>query len=129
MGTSHTPARQKKATRASAFLTLSLLGLCSWVGMTSLGGLRGEIELIAATIPARVGVAVMGVESDEILTVDGNGRYPMQSVYKFPVAVAVLARVDSGRLSLDQKIHVRKSDLLPNTWSPLRENTPKATLS
>jgi beta-lactamase class A len=48
----------------------------------------------------------------------------MQSVYKFPLALYVLHLVDSGVLSLDQKIHLKKSDLLPNLWSPLREKYP-----
>ncbi len=48
----------------------------------------------------------------------------MQSVYKFPLAMAVLDQVDKGKLSLDQKIFVAKKDLLPETWSPLREKYP-----
>jgi beta-lactamase class A len=36
----------------------------------------------------------------------------MQSVYKFPIAMAVLAQVDRGKLKLDQKIHVEASDVL-----------------
>jgi beta-lactamase class A len=59
-----------------------------------------------------------------MVTIDGHGHYPMQSVYKFPVALAVLSRVDSGILSLDQKLHLTGADLRPNTWSPLREKYP-----
>jgi beta-lactamase class A len=36
----------------------------------------------------------------------------MQSVYKFPIAMAVLAQVDRGKLKLDQKIRVEASDVL-----------------
>jgi beta-lactamase class A len=36
----------------------------------------------------------------------------MQSVYKFPIAMAVLAQVDQGKLKLDQKIRVEASDVL-----------------
>jgi beta-lactamase class A len=38
--------------------------------------------------------------------------------------MAVLERVDKGRLSLNQVVHVASSDLLPDTWSPLRERYP-----
>lgn len=91
------------------------------------GGLwqaRPSIERIASGIDARVGVAAWDLESGDTLTVGGTGRYPMQSVYKFPLALAVLHRVDRGELSLNQKIQVTNSDLLPDTWSPLREKYP-----
>jgi hypothetical protein len=38
--------------------------------------------------------------------------------------LAVLSKVDSGQLNLNQEIYVKKTDLLPNTWSPLREKYP-----
>lgn len=45
----------------------------------------------------------------------------MQSVFKFPIALAVLDKVDKGELRFNQRIFLKKSDLRPNTWSPLRE--------
>jgi len=48
----------------------------------------------------------------------------MQSVFKFHIAAAVLDYVDKGKLSLDQKILLDKSNLLENTWSPLRDKYP-----
>jgi beta-lactamase class A len=87
--------------------------------------LREELAKIAAGVQGRVGVAVVGIESGDTLTIDGSGRYPMQSVYKFPVALSVLQRVDKGTLSLEQKLHITKADLLPGTWSPLRDKYPE----
>ena len=48
----------------------------------------------------------------------------MQSVYKYPLALAILNQVDKGIFSLEQKIHIKKEDLLPDTWSPLRKKYP-----
>jgi len=48
----------------------------------------------------------------------------MQSVFKFHIALAILNQVDQGKLSLDQKILIKKSDLLSDTWSPLRDKYP-----
>ncbi len=48
----------------------------------------------------------------------------MQSVFKFHIAAAVLDYVEKGKLSLDQKIALDKSNLHENTWSPLREKYP-----
>jgi beta-lactamase class A len=111
--------------RSSGIVVLALVWfLAHWA--TSAQGLllRGELAKIASGVTGRVGVAVAGIESGDTLTIDGSGRYPMQSVYKFPVALAALRRVDTGVLSLDQKLHLTKADLLPGTWSPLREKYP-----
>jgi len=87
--------------------------------------LRTKIEHILPLAKGKVGVAIIGLENYDTLTFDGNGRFPMQSVYKFPLALAVLDQVDKGRFTLDQKIHITKTDLLPRTWSPLREKYPE----
>jgi len=76
----------------------------------------------------RVGVAVTVLETGDTLSVDGNGRFPMQSVYKFPLALAVLDRVDNGELSLDRKIHIKREDLHEGTWSPIREKYPQGDI-
>jgi beta-lactamase class A len=44
----------------------------------------------------------------------------MGSVYKFPIALAVLRRVDAGTLSLDQTVTIEPKDFSPG-WSPLRD--------
>lgn len=54
----------------------------------------------------------------------GDRKAPMQSVFKFPLALAILHEVDQGKLTLDQPVKVEKQQLLPNTWSPLRDKNP-----
>ena len=87
-----------------------------------------NIETIAASVRAEVGVGVLDVESGETFFINKTKHLPMQSVYKLHLALAVLAQVDEGKLSLDQRIFVSKSDLLPNTYSPLREKHPEGNL-
>jgi beta-lactamase class A len=52
----------------------------------------------------------------------------MQSVYKFPLAIATFRRIDEGKLFLQQKILLRKKYLPRNTWSPLAEKYPKGNV-
>ncbi len=85
---------------------------------------KASVEQIVKSSAGTVGVAISGLEDNFSLTVNNDKRFPMQSVYKFPLALAVLNQVDKGKLSLDQKISVTKSDMLPNTWSPLRDVYP-----
>src|SRR6267378_334413 len=50
----------------------------------------------------------------------------MQSVYKLPIAMAVLRRVDEGRLRLDQKVHFGPGDVAPvKLHSPISRKYPR----
>ncbi|MGI4760354.1 MAG: class A beta-lactamase, subclass A2 [Janthinobacterium lividum] len=86
--------------------------------------LQAELARTVAGFAGTVGVAVRGVETGDSAQVNGGAHLPMQSVYKFPLALAVLHQVARGHLQLDQKLLLRPADLLPNTWSPLREHYP-----
>lgn len=74
--------------------------------------LRDRIEKISQAAQGRVGVTATVLETGESVSYNGDRRFPMQSVYKFPIAMAVLAQVDRGKLNLDQKILVEKSDIV-----------------
>ena len=67
----------------------------------------------------------MIVETGELLMTHGNDRFPMQSVYKLPIAMAVLQRVDAGTLKLSAVMHVRKADMIPGIHSPIRDMSPR----
>lgn len=90
--------------------------------------LEQKINSIIKDKKATVGVSVLGFENGFKYNKNGDKKLPMQSVFKFHIAAAVLDFVDQGKLSLDQKILVKKSDLLENTWSPLREKYPAGNI-
>ena len=52
----------------------------------------------------------------------------MQSVFKFPIALKVLAEVDKGKMNLKDSIFITAKDLLPRTWSPIRDNFPEGNI-
>jgi len=107
------------------FITAILfLFTSSFVTSQKTVSLRKQIEQLLATKNARVGVSFSGIEKKDTLTINGNSHFPLQSVFKFPIALKVLHLVDQKKLSLDQKIYIPKSDLLPDTWSPLRDKYP-----
>jgi beta-lactamase class A len=109
-------------------LSVIIIQLVPITIFAQMDSLRSRIEQIIGRTNGKIGVAILGLESNDSLTVDGNGKYPMQSVYKFPLALAVLNQVDKGALSLDQRIFVKKEDLAPDTWSPLREKYPDGNI-
>ena len=73
---------------------------------TSLAALERRIERIAAESGATVGVTAIHVESGERVSVRGGERFPMQSVFKLPIALQLLRRVDAGAVRLDNEVVV-----------------------
>lgn len=86
--------------------------------------LRAQIEEIAKPVKGIVGVSILGIENRDTLSLNGNARLVMHSVFKFPIALTVLHLVDTGKLKLDQPIHIKKRDMPKNLYSPLREKYP-----
>lgn len=87
--------------------------------------LRNKIEQILSDKNAVVGVSIIGNNGKDTLSLNGDKRFPMQSVFKFHIALAVISEIDKGKLSLDQKIQISEDELLPEDfWSPLRDENP-----
>ena len=104
---------------AAAFL------LAMWAG-GDLAGLAAELERIARETDGTLGAAVRLVETRETVVLNGDGHFPMQSVYKAPIGMAVLHEVDAGRLALDAPIRVEAADFVPpGMHSPLRDAHPR----
>jgi len=94
--------------------------------LASLAGLSADLQRIASGVNGTLGASVVLVETGEHASVNGGGRFPMQSVYKAPIAMAVLHDVDEGRLALDSPVRLEASDLVPmGMHSPLRDAHPR----
>jgi beta-lactamase class A len=90
---------------------------------------KTQIKKISRAARGHVGAAVMLVETGEAISVHGDQHFPMQSVYKFPIGMAVLHDVDAGRVKLDQNVRVGKGDLLPAGFhSPIRDTYPRGNV-
>ena len=88
-------------------------------------GLPSQFEKIAPAAKGRVGVAAQLLESGETADLHGDERFPMHSVYKLPISMAVLQRVDRGELKLDQQVKVKPSDFVrTGMYSPVRNKYP-----
>jgi beta-lactamase class A len=69
---------------------------------------------------AVIGVSAIHLESGRTLSVRGDERFRMWSVYKIPIALTALRLVDAGKLDLDRMITIQPKDFAPG-WSPLRD--------
>ena len=112
-----------KLFQLTALLLLLLISCTTPKSKTDL--LRKKIEQIVSDKNAVVGVSIIGNNGKDTLSIHGDKRFPMQSVFKFHIALAVLSEVDKGILSLDQIVEIDKDELLPKDfWSPLRDENP-----
>jgi len=86
------------------------------------GALQDSLENIAKDARGAVGVSLLYKASGRRLSLHGKEHFPMQSVFKFPLALTILHDVDNGRFSLDQNIHINQKDWAQKIWSPLRDS-------
>jgi len=112
-------------TRVIRLFTLLFLFFSSNAPAQTIPELLEKIKQITSSRNAVVGVAISGNDGKDNLAVNGNQHLPLQSVFKFHIALAVLSEVDKGVLSLQQKIKFEKKDLLPGLYSPIREKYPE----
>lgn len=90
--------------------------------------LQSQLDPIASIAKGKVGVAAVVLETGETVSLNPNGHFPMQSVYKLPIGMALMKQVDAGKIKLDQKVRVTKDDFVgPASHSPIRDKYPNGT--
>ncbi|MEP7075120.1 MAG: class A beta-lactamase, subclass A2 [Acidobacteriota bacterium] len=122
----------RKKVRAKLFhlpVLLFVFIACPTFAQTT-DSLHQEIQKIVSTKSAIVGVSIIDDNGKDTLSINGDRHFPLQSVFKFHIALTVLSQIDKGKLSLDQMIKIEKKDLLPDLYSPIRDKYPNgATLT
>jgi beta-lactamase class A len=83
--------------------------------------LTDRINKIASTTDATFGVSAMDLDTGRRFSLHGDERFPMASVYKFPIALAVLKKVSKGEILLDRKVTIEPKDFAPG-HSPLAQS-------
>lgn len=77
--------------------------------------LSERLRVIARRAVGDVGVTVIHVESGRAVSIEGARQLPLYSVFKLPLAIAVLKSVEENRLSLERKIRVTPADVAPGS--------------
>lgn len=107
------------------FTLVIIFSFSSFSHGKSIESLKENINAILETKAATVGVAIIAGDSSEYISINGDKHLPMQSVFKYHLALAVLNQVDQGNLSLSDKIEITPEDLDNGLWSPIRKKYPK----
>ncbi|MDJ1497184.1 class A beta-lactamase, subclass A2 [Cytophagaceae bacterium DM2B3-1] len=117
--------------QTTTFRLVVIFLLCSTVGFSqsiTRKEVEGKIASLIRSSHSDVGVAVLDLDSGEKMGFNDKKHYPMQSVFKFHLGLAVLKKIDEGVLSLDQIVDVKKEKLDTNTWSPMIKEYPNQDL-
>ncbi|MDE6207420.1 MAG: class A beta-lactamase [Muribaculaceae bacterium] len=93
---------------------------------SNLSRLEDDIRKYAEDKDARIGVAVI-VNHTDTVAYNGQRDFPMMSVFKFPLSLAVAQWVDSRGASLNDSIAVRPEFMRANTYSPMFDKYGKSS--
>ncbi len=89
--------------------------------------LSAELNEFVNSQNAEIGIAVI-IESKDTIEVNGTKPFPMMSVLKFPVALAVADFCQRHNISFTDSIDICPSEILPDTYSPMREKYGRKSL-
>jgi beta-lactamase class A len=115
--------------------TVLLAVLCSAsVGASAadLAPLEAQVAAVVGRSRSTVGVGLRDLASGETVLVRGSDHFPMFSVYKLPIALRVLQRVDEGALRLSDPVAIEAQDVRPGVSTAvtarLRDGRGRMTL-
>lgn len=80
--------------------------------------LQNELTSFVEKKDARIGIAVI-INGKDTVSVNGSKDFPMMSVFKFPLALAVAKWVDANGMSLNDSIAFGPEALIKDTYSPM----------
>jgi beta-lactamase class A len=72
--------------------------------------LATSLETLAAPAGGKVGFLAVDLASGRSVSLNGSDSFPLQSVFKLPVAIEVLGQVDAGAFDLSREVVLRASD-------------------
>lgn len=76
--------------------------------------LNGPLSALQTRAGGKLGVFAQNTGSGDFISFNAESRFAMCSTFKVLLAAAVLARVDTGELSLDQTVAFSRRDLVPH---------------
>ncbi len=107
--------------KLSIVLVIGLCGAAVCVGQPARGtdtargsatSLQRELTRLADEArPGTLGLTISDLQSGRTWRVNAEHAFPMMSAFKAPLGATVLSEVDSGTLSLTQRVILRRADL------------------
>lgn len=98
--------------------TIALISGCAT--NTKYAHLQKSLAEFTEDKDANIGIAII-IDGKDTIAVNGNKEFPMLSVYKFPIALALADDYCSTNRTFDYTIPILPEDLHPDTYSPMTE--------
>lgn len=114
-------------TKLFSLTTIVFLFVSNQTPAQSKDELQQKIQQIVASKKAVVGVSIVGNNGKDKISINGEKRFPMQSVFKFHIGLAMLSEIDKGKFSLEQKVEITTRDVSLDLYSPIKEKYPNGT--
>lgn len=73
--------------------------------------LRAEIVRISKEVKGQLGFYMKHVESGKEVAIDADKIFPLGSVFKIPLMVETMRQIDSGLLSMDEKLKLEQRNM------------------
>ena len=90
--------------------------------------LQKYFESVAKEAKGRVGVAAVVLETGQNASYNGDKKFAMQSVYKLPIAMALMKQVTDGKLRAEEDVEITPADFVaPGQASLIRDENPEGT--
>lgn len=99
-----------RAFMATLLLALALLPAGAAVEDERRRAVERAIARLSEISGGTVGVSAVHVETGRRVSVNGGARFPMASVYKLPIALQLLSRVERGEVRLDDAVSLTARD-------------------
>lgn len=72
-------------------------------------------------VNGEVGVAVLDTTRNTHFALNGDKPFPMQSVCKLPISIAILRLADAGKISVNDKVRIHRADV-ESIHSPIKDD-------
>ena len=90
--------------------------------------LEGKLNAFVKGKDARIGIAVI-IDGTDTVSVNGRKDFPMMSVFKFPLALAVAEWIDSKGISLSDSVGIGIEQLHEDTYCPMLKKYGRKEMS
>ncbi len=77
--------------------------------------LEQQLDRVARTTDAIVGISATHIESGRAVSLRGGESFPMASAFKLPVAVQIMTMIDEGKLTAEKMVPLGPVDLHPGS--------------
>lgn len=102
----------KKYNNMTRRFLIMLIYLIPFLALAQQDSLWNQIHAIAKNAQGKVCVSARIIEDSTTVQYYGDELCPMQSAFKFPIALAILNRIDKKEFTLDYKIRITPKDLI-----------------